>query len=392
MKRNKRILILIVCQLCLLSLGAQENEIARVLAEVKRNNPLLSSYALRMEADMLRDKADNTLPAIEVETEQMFSSDRKIGRESEWLVSQAFEFPTVYLMRGKLNKQKGEMYRQQLATVRTDLLLQVKEICCDLIYLNRRKVWLEKRRGNAERLLQLYRTALEKGETTLLDLNKLELEAMNVATEIMQNQADYKAKHKELETLNGGKPIQFDATDYALTDSNLSVEALVARDSRVRLSEQELQVSQRQLALDRAHWWPELSLGYKFNKGDSEQFNGLVAGLSIPLYSNAKRVKATRKMAVATSMQSRYKRTQVRNELEDLKEQMALYSKQLAVYKRVLTDNRSLELLGKALEKGEISMLEYLVDALQVYQSTEQYLSLENEYQKLQARFYKSLL
>ena len=55
----------------------------------------------------------------------------------------------------------------------------------------------------------------------------------------------------------------------------------------------------------------------------------------------------------------------------------------------LLTRQNNFELLQKALASGKISMVEYLVDATQLYEAFENKLSLEYEYQLRLARMYK---
>ncbi|MEG2332957.1 MAG: TolC family protein, partial [Bacteroides sp.] len=53
---------------------------------------------------------------------------------------------------------------------------------------------------------------------------------------------------------------------------------------------------------------------------------------------------------------------------------------------------QDLSLLKQALAGGQINMIEYFVELSVVYQSRQNYLLLENQYQKAVARIYKGLL
>lgn len=369
-----------------------ENNVQKVLSEIERNNRLLQAYHAQIEAWQLNDRADNNLPDPEIEIEQMYASEKKMGRESEVTVSQGFDFPTVYVMRGKLNKAKSETYGLQLAIDRTAVLLEAKELCYDLIYLERQKKWLDKRMKNAEQMEQLCRIALEEGDVTMIDCDKLKLETINIRTEIMQNNAQRKAKLKALQVLNGGVAIDFRADEYDEVPQSRSLDELLAHDQRMQLAEKEHAVVEREVKLARSEWLPEISLGYKYNNGDSEQFNGFVAGLTIPLFANAKRVKAAKSESVASSITRAYTAEKIENELSDCMEQIELYRAQLNDYREVLKENKMAELLEKSVQHGQITVLDYLTYMLQVYESVENYLVLESEYYKLLARLHRSYL
>ena len=54
--------------------------------------------------------------------------------------------------------------------------------------------------------------------------------------------------------------------------------------------------------------------------------------------------------------------------------------------------HRSLDLLKQALEEGQISLIEYFVEAEMVYKNLQAYMQLENQYQKVMANIYKNEL
>ena len=55
----------------------------------------------------------------------------------------------------------------------------------------------------------------------------------------------------------------------------------------------------------------------------------------------------------------------------------------------VLRSQNNLALLNKAIQSGQISMIEYFVDVTTYYQSVQNYLQLQNQYQKAMAQLYK---
>ena len=53
---------------------------------------------------------------------------------------------------------------------------------------------------------------------------------------------------------------------------------------------------------------------------------------------------------------------------------------------------KSLDLLKKALKEGQISLIEYFVEAEMVYKNLQARMQLENQYQKVMASIYKNEL
>ena len=61
-------------------------------------------------------------------------------------------------------------------------------------------------------------------------------------------------------------------------------------------------------------------------------------------------------------------------------------------YAETFGRQQDLKLLRQALDGGQISMIEYFVEVSVIYQSQANLLQLENQYQKVMARIYKSKL
>ena len=72
------------------------------------------------------------------------------------------------------------------------------------------------------------------------------------------------------------------------------------------------------------------------------------------------------------------------NEMQQLKDAMNAYDVPML--------HRSLELLKQALKEGQISLIEYFVEAETVYKNLQARMQLENQYQKVMASIYKNEL
>ena len=88
--------------------------------------------------------------------------------------------------------------RRQGEEVRQLILVQAKEACLDLIFLNQQKDLLDIRRENAEQLAVLYQQRLEQGDANILETNKIELELLNVRNEARMNETARVNKLREL--------------------------------------------------------------------------------------------------------------------------------------------------------------------------------------------------
>ncbi len=120
-----------------------------------------------------------------------------------------------------------------------------------------------------------------------------------------------------------------------------------------------------------------------------ERFNGFLVGISIPLFSNRNNVKQAKAQALYTDLQLESTTTTVESELHQLYNQSVALKTSMDEYNTVLKSQNSLALLNKAIQTGQISMIEYFVDVTTFYQSMQNYMQLQNEYQKVMAQLYK---
>lgn len=376
------------------NIGAQNN-MADILASIETNNPELKAGAQIVLSQKAEVSSQNTLEDPNFEFEHLWGADNAKDRKYDISVSQSFDFPSLYVQRNKIGNLKRNLYDGQQAVLRQQILLQAKELCLQVIYLNRCIRLGNERQAAADELVKLYRERLTSGDANILDVNKIEIEQLNITTSNIQRRNELAACLAQLQALNGGEPLNL--AESALTEysdrelpasfDDLKEQALQS-DPELQMLRQENQIAGKEISLNRAGWLPKFELGYRHAYELGERFNGLSVGVSIPLFANRKKVKIAKAQAVAGSF------TVNNKELQTLAVLQSSYNEAVALKDNreryeLLTRQNNFELLQKALASGKISMVEYLVDATQLYEAFENKLSLEYEYQLRLARMYK---
>ena len=387
---------IIVAALSVLTGGlSAQTSIEDVLRSVEANNKDLQANSQLVQSQKLEAKLDNNLPDPSVSYSHFWGNKEGMGFTGEFVASQSFDFPSVYVRKHKLTKAKSAGLDRQGMAFRQQILLQVKEVCLDLVLLNQQKNLLDTRLRNAEQLSAFYATRLEKGNANILETNKIDLELLNARTEARMNETSRIAKLQELATLNGGIAIEFTDTVYALPDKDvlsfdeLRTEAMQS-DPQLQTLRSDQTTALRQVSVNKAKGLPGFELGYRMNPASGgERFNGFLVGITIPLFSNRNNVKQAKAQARYTEMQLESASFTVENGLRQLYDQSVSLKKSIDEYKDVLKRQNSLVLLNKAIQAGQISMIEYFVDVTTYYQSVQNYLQLQNQYQKVMAQLYK---
>lgn len=406
----KHLTILIASLLLATGLNAQE-AIGHILQQIEMNNRQLQANAQQVRSQQLENRASNNLPNPSLSYSHLWDSDDKNITVGELVISQSFDFPSLYATRGKVNRLKNAALDALASALRQDILLQAKEVCLDIIRLYQQQLLLNERLHNAEELAQMYAERLETGDANALETNKINLELLNVRTESRLNATALQAKLKELKVLNGnqplapGRPLPEPATagPAALgltaytpvslpTDFNQLLEELLAADPSLQALQSESAAARQQISASKQGWLPNLEIGYRRNTETRHPLNGIVVGFSFPLFENRHKVKAAKSQAQSTDYLQENATLQASSALWQLYDEASLLQQSIREYQETFARQRDLTLLRKALEGGEISMIEYFVEVSVVYQSKANLLQLENQYQKAMAKIYKSRL
>ncbi len=378
-----------------LSIGMQAQTVDEVLSQIERNNKELQAQEQTIRASKLEVQAENNLEDPSVEYSPFYTRGISGMSSSELVVTQGFDFPTLYAARRQSGKWKQEVLDRQLRIFRRDILLNAKNLCLDLILYNQKQTLLVQRKKNADELLVLFEKRLKEGDVGVLDVNKIKMELMNVQTEVVQNEAAHRSALQQLLAMNGNLPLEFTENTYPslpeLDSYNELYDEIMSTDATLLVADANVRAAEKELKVNRQSWLPKFEVGYRRNTSLDEKSNGFLVGGSLPLFSNRKKGKIIQAQVTSAKLQVENARLQAEaqvqsryNEICKLREAMQAYDVGL-MYK-------TLDLLNEAVKAGQLSIIEFYTEADNVYQNLQAYMELENQYQKLMADIYKNRL
>ena len=386
--------ILITIALCL-PIGIQAQSIDQVLQSIEQNNKELQSQTQLLKAQKMENRTQNNLPDPTVSYSSFYKNGVGPGHGTEFVASQGFDFPTQYITRNRQADLANEAIDKQQQAVRRDILLKAKTLCLDLILLNQEKELMDIRMRNADELDALYAKRLEAGDANILEVNKIKMERMNVQTEVAQNNAAHRSALQSLLAMNGNMPLEFADTQYPevkpILDFMTLRDEVMASDLDLQALSFATQAAEKQVSVDKQNWLPKLEAGFRRNTDTGTSMNGFVVGGSIPLFSNRKKVQIAKAQAISAQLIQEDAKLQVENNLMALYNEMKQLKEAMDTYDVSLM-HRSLDLLKQALKEGQISLIEYFVEAESVYKNLLARMQLENQYQKVMANIYKNEL
>lgn len=381
--------------LALATTGAVARDITSILSEIEKGNLELQTLRLSNRAEDLETRSANTPEPPSVEYSPFFHRGASGVASSELVVSQEFDFPTLYSARGRSARLQAEVMEAGYLAARRDILLSAKEICLDIVMLDEQIGLTESRLDIAGQLEQLTQRRLDAGETTAIEMNRVMIEKNDLQTELIQYQADREALAGRLAALNGGKAIDTGELAYAEeplpSDSDALSALLLDGDASVKSAEATLAAMRQEVKVARQGWIPKLTVGYRRNTDGSEASNGFLVGASFPIYSTGKKVKAAAVRQAAAQLDLENSRVALRSEAEALFGELRLIRQSLDIYDPALMQE-SLELLRKSVDIGNMTVTDYYTEADRIYQKKNSFITLRNRYQRLLARIHRNAL
>ena len=371
-----------------------QNSIDQVLKSIETNNKSLQANTKMTDAQKLEAQTGKFLANPSVEWEQMWGNRNNPGSEYTLTVKQSLDFPTTYSNKNKLANLKANTIGFQSAAYRQQLLLNAKQTCIEIIYLRKQKSLLDERLANAETMFALYKKRFESGDANQLELNKIQLELLNAQNQSRLNKAALTAAEEQLRNLNGGNPITFDATDYPAGEELINFDQLQAAfmeaDPNLKSLTGDQEIANREVKLSRSLTLPKFDVGYKRNAAsDHVASNGFMVGVSIPLSENKNTVKKAKAQAEFATASLEDNRLNLKTNLQQLYQQAEALQISRADYAKVLEQQRNIELLNKALNAGQLSVIDYFTELSTIYDSHQSYLDVEKEYHSILAQLYQ---
>jgi len=355
----------------------------RVLQQVDSNNLMLKAQRQKLEAERIATRIGLSPSNPQAEVIYQWGSPIDIGNKTTFSITQHFDFPTAYIYRAKLAKGLENALENEYMSMRVEVLQKAGLLYADLVYHNALMVELNRQLKNALVIAQSLKQKFEAGEIGIIPYTQAELVYHELNSRITQVRLEQKSLAHELSALNGSVAL-------AVADSVMLVPELPdSFESWLELAEpqnpelaylkSETENSRLKLKLSKAEVLPTFNAGYASEKVGGERFQGIVAGISIPLWEKSNTVRYAR-------ANERYMQLLTDDYLFSFRQSsQRLFTKVKTLQELATQLNQSissLDIAGKlylALEKGEISIVDYYTELNSYNNIKERLLEVQHE-------------
>lgn len=396
MKMKRTIITAAMSAICICS-TAQSNSIAEIMESIEQNNPALNTLRKQTDAQKIENKTGIYLSNPEVEYAYLWGDPSSVGKRHNINVTQTFDFATISGMKNRMADKNNELADISFLSGRQTILLEAQKLCLDVIYCNAMMQELGERLKRSQILAETGKKRLEEGDASMIEYNKVMLNLATVKGEMTRMETEKASAMENLKRLNGGKPVE-------LTDVSYGAEQILpenfdtwyaeteSRNPSIQYAKQQIEIKKYGVKLSKAMGLPSLSAGYTSELTKDVSYRGIAVGLSIPLWENKKKVKLAQAGVVAAEAQNEENKNTLYSQMLELYNRAKGLRSTADIYKQTLKDSNSTLLLQKALDEGQISLLDYILEVELYYNAKDQALSAERDYRKTLAELFAAEL
>lgn len=372
-----------------LPLMARSEELGRLLESVERKNLSLRETREEMKATGFELKEQNLPENTSVEYSPFFLRGADGIASSELIVTQEFDFPSLYFARHKSGKSRMAVEQQRYLLQARDILIEAAMNYITLVKLNKVKGLLYSRLATAEKLSESYAKKAAAGDATSLEVNEAKLQVMTLRRMILSNETEISSIQSAIKNLNGYEPFDCEAKGYpAWTLTGASSEGIDS-DAEIKLAASEVESSRSEESVARQSWVPKLTLGYRRNTELEEASHGFVVGASFPLFTSSAKMKAAKARKAAAEIGMDNARQKVTAEVDAINTELSIIGRSLSSFDHSLLDETQ-RLLEKSVDLGQLTVTEYYTELNQLNERRMEYIESEYEYYQKLCVLYKN--
>lgn len=388
--RPLAILLLCLCTLCTTAQAQDKTEekstLNHLLESIASRN--LSLQALRAQgASTSRSYRLELLPeAVEVEMGAFNGHPSSIGRKYNLSISQSLELATLLGIKGSVVRQQEKLITRQEQQARMELLLQAKLAYLDLVYYNAHLHNLYSRLEQEETIVEAWRSKLALGDASLKEYNNVLLNLLDLRGEIKRAESERNEVQNQITEMNGGSPFAIEERSYSHSSLPPSYQEWIASAAHlhplITLAEDEVALSRRQVTASKAALLPALKIGVMREQVMGEYHQGVTLGIAIPLWRGGASIRQAQSALQAAEARERATRQSLTLALKGAYDKTVSLQELADSYSSTLRCTDNATMLRRALDLGEISIIDYIIQSRLYYGLVDKALQAERDYHK----------
>lgn len=363
--------------------SALSQEVEGIIAEIEQNNTTLEALRKEADASLISNKTGIYIQNPEVAFDYLWGDPASIGNRKDISVMQTIDFPSAYLHRNAISSIRNRQVELEFRKQRTEILTHARLVYADLVYQNALLSSLIKRQADAGILAGAYRQAFENGEKGVMEYNRAQMNYLNLSRTVEEASTQRKILLQELQTLNGGRVIDVKSDSFEQVTLPADFEQWYIEAEKLNpvlaWLREDISLGERGEKLSTSLSLPRLQAGYMSEEVVGQKYQGISVGISVPLFENKNSVRYAKARSLAAREAEADAKIQFYSNMKSLFIQTSDLIAAVETYRAGLRQTDNSLLLRTALENGEISLGEYILELSLYYENADRLLEMERE-------------
>jgi cobalt-zinc-cadmium resistance protein CzcA len=361
------------------------------------SNLSVRSASLSIDAAKALKGASLDLPKTEITGE--YGQFNSYNKDNSIAVSQSFAFPSVYINKRKLANANVRSSELSHDISLLDISNQVKQVYWQYVYTAEKRKLLAYQDSLFLVFLRAAELRAKAGETNRLEMVTARSQSLEISNQYFQVTADLTILSKKLAVLlNSGVPLVPEDNVLKKIEYSEGQANPVEKNPSLGYAVQQAELSAIEKKLERSQMLPDLSIGWfsqtitgtqdingvARNFGTDYRFNGIQAGISVPLWIApfAARSKAARISEEAARMNAENFSKSISGNYETLLDELRKYSAAVSYYEKQAVPEADIiiDQANKAYAAGALDYLDYVLMLNRALDIRKNYIEALNNY------------
>jgi outer membrane protein TolC len=225
-----------------------------------------------------------------------------------------------------------------------------------------------------------------------MDVNKAEFHMLKIQRKMEQNKSNIRRATKQLNLLNGGVQLDFEADKYPWFPE-ISLDSIIEQKVEswpaLQIANKRHMIAEKNVELEKSLNGPEFNIGYGSETVGNSSFRGILVGASVPLWTNKNKVEAAKAETIYMEEEYQSKQMSMETKTQKLYETCSYLQNSLKDYEEAIKELKGTELLRKSMQLEQISVLDFYREVEYFYDIYDEYLKLERDYYLAQTELYR---
>lgn len=367
-----------------------------ILARIASENPEIKAAAAKNSSELEALSAENMLEGPEIEAHHKWGNYG--GQKYGFGISQGFDWPGLYRSRGKAVDLVAAANGSLNKAIVMEKKLEAKNLLLDIVSAKRNLEILSRIDSSMRLLADKYADGYKRGEVSVLDKNKIDIEVLKVSGMLTNQQLAYEEILTSVEKLAPRAGIASMLSglgsyprELLLSEADYENQIIEREPMLVYYRVMSL-VGDENIRIARMSGLPSFSVGYEWEREEGQTFNGVNIGVKFSSWSTKHRKNAANLSKLENETMLDAESARIIADMRNDRKAALNLARKIDEYGKIFDNGNQDQLLRQALDGGEINLITYLQEVNYFMEARLDYESVCYEYNKMLAKLNRTNL